>query len=112
MGISITGCELTNIQIQSPIFGDYLGTITVNGTFKVSEDAPLINDTVENPDWNPTIPEEPSVDIGAETTINPIEDCDCGDNDDECWEKCLSNHNLQLDLWLFLLLYLLRAPPC
>jgi len=89
--ISITGCELTNIQIQSPIFGDYLGTITVNGTFKVSEDAPLINDTVENPDWNPTIPEEPSVDIGAETTINPIEDCDCGDNDDECWEKCLSN---------------------
>jgi len=94
--ILITGCELKNILIQSPIFGDYLGTITVNGTFKVSEDAPLINDALENPDWNPTsnnvtIPEEPSVDIGAETTINPIEDCDCGDNDDECWEKCLSN---------------------
>ena len=40
-----------------------MGTITANGIFKVSEEAELIDDALENPDWNPTpnnvtIPEE------------------------------------------------------
>ena len=32
--ILITGCEMRTIQIHSLIFGDYLGTITVDGTFE------------------------------------------------------------------------------
>jgi hypothetical protein len=53
-GILITGCEMRSIQIQSPVFGDYLGTITVNGTFEDAKEAYLIDDALENPDWNPT----------------------------------------------------------
>ena len=61
--ILITGCEMRTIQIHSLIFGDYLGTITVDGTFEDAKDADLIDDALENPDWNPTsnnvtIPEE------------------------------------------------------
>ena len=109
--ILITGCELKNILIQSPIFGDYLGTITVNGTFKVSEEAPLYDDALENPDW-PTvaIPEDDALEKcecehgDVECLINCLEstirtenqrkkrsddyyssDCECGD-DDACWE--------------------------
>merc|ERR1719510_722494 len=52
--ILITGCEMRTIQIQSLIFGDYLGTITVNGTFEDAKEAYLIDDALENPDWNPT----------------------------------------------------------
>ena len=52
--ILITGCEMRTIQIQSLIFGDYLGTITVDGTFEDAKDADLIDDALENPDWNPT----------------------------------------------------------
>jgi len=78
--ILITGCELKNILIQSPIFGDYLGTITVNGTFKVSEEAPLIDDALENPDWNPTSSED-----------DALEKCECEDWDVECWINCLES---------------------
>ena len=112
--ILITGCELKNILIQSPIFGDYLGTITVNGTFKVSEEAPLYDDALENPDW-PTvaIPEDDALEKceceygDVECLINCLEstiqtenqrkkrsddyyssDCECGD-DDACWEDFL-----------------------
>ena len=52
--ILITGCEMRTIQIHSLIFGDYLGTITVDGTFEDAKEADLIDDALENPDWNPT----------------------------------------------------------
>ena len=45
---------MRTIQIHSLIFGDYLGTITVDGTFEDAKDADLIDDALENPDWNPT----------------------------------------------------------
>merc|ERR1719510_2272056 len=79
--ILITGCELKNILIQSPIFGDYLGTITVNGTFKVPEEAPLYDDALENPDW-PTV---------AITEDFALEKCECEYGDVECLINCLES---------------------
>merc|ERR1711953_117158 len=74
--ILITGCEIRSIQIQSPIFGDYLGTITINGTFEFAKDGELINDAIE---------------IGVNKTSENerkkrSSDCPCGD-DDACWEE-------------------------
>jgi len=77
--ILITGCEIRSIQIQSPIFGDYLGTITINGTFEFAKDGKLINDAIE---------------IGGNITSEILTenerkkrstDCPCGE-DDACWE--------------------------
>jgi len=94
--ILITGCELKTIQIQSPIFGDYFGTITANGILNVVEDGYLIDDALENPDWNPTsnnvtIPEENNESELKPTHEEPMAnmDCHCEDNDDECWEDCV-----------------------
>ena len=84
--ILITGCEMRTIQIHSLIFGDYLGTITVNGTFKVSEEAELIDDALENPDWNPT---SNNVTIPEENTTPRL--CECEDWDVECWINCLES---------------------
>jgi hypothetical protein len=74
--ILITGCEIRSIQIQSPIFGDYLGTITINGTFEFAKDGQLIDDAIE---------------IGVNKTSENerkkrSSDCPCGD-DDACWEE-------------------------
>jgi len=94
--ILITGCELKTIQIQSLIFGDFLGTITANGILNVAEDGYLIDDALENPDWNPTsnnvtIPEENNESELKPTQEEPMADmdCHCEDNDDECWEDCM-----------------------
>jgi len=94
--ILITGCELKTIQIQSPIFGDYFGTITANGILNVVEDGYLIDDALENPDWNPTsnnvtFPEENNESKLKPTHEKPMADmdCHCEDNDDECWEDCM-----------------------
>jgi len=97
--ILITGCKLKNIQIQSPIFGDYLGTITANGKLKIAEEGYLIDDALENPDWNPTsnnvtIPEENNESQIKPTHEEPMAHMDCTsceDNDGECWTKCFSN---------------------
>merc|ERR1719150_2795635 len=67
--ILVTGCELKTIQIQSPIFGDYLLTITANGILNVAEDGYLIDDALENPDWNPT------------SNNVTIPHCGCGNNE-------------------------------
>jgi len=90
--ILITGCKLKNIQIQSPIFGDYLGTITANGILNVVEDGYLIDDALENPDWNPTsnnvtMPEKKNESELKPTHEEPMVDldCHCEDYDDECW---------------------------
>ena len=98
--ILITGCEMRTIQIQSLIFGDYLGTITVDGTFEDAKEADL-DDALENPDWNPTPGN--TVDIqsnGMNETSEMLtenqrmkrsdyDECGCGEDDDECWTCCL-----------------------
>merc|ERR1712110_1230951 len=79
--ILITGCELKTIQIQSPIFGDYFGTITANGILNVVEDGYLIDDALENPDWNPT---------SNNVTFPEENNCEyCEDTNFQCWEDCL-----------------------
>merc|ERR1712183_164261 len=102
-----TGCEMRTIQIHSLIFGDYLGTITVDGTFEDAKEADLIDDALENPDWNPTPPIAAipgnTVDIqsnGINETSEMLtgnqrmkrsddDECGCGDDDYECWTCCL-----------------------
>jgi len=104
--IQITGCENRSIQIQSSIFGDYLGIITVNGTFEVAKEGYLIDDALENPYWIPTsnyatIPEEYNKLNIAQTHEEPIAkmNCHCGDNDDECRTKCFSNtETIQMEI--------------
>merc|ERR1712079_324570 len=89
--ILITGCEIRSIQIQSPIFGDYLGTITINGTFEFAKDGELINDAIE---------------IGGNKTSEILTenerkkrstDCPCGE-DDACWEEFFQTEVCPMDI--------------
>merc|ERR1712038_2111663 len=96
--ILVTGCKVKSIQIDSDIFGDYLGTITIDGTFEIAKDAPLKDDIVFSPEIHPS----PTSD-GKSVSVNPLvvqhfenkkestdQDCNCGVMEVECWVKCLS----------------------
>ena len=73
--ILVTGCKVKNIQIKSDIFGDYLGIIAIDGTFEIAKDAPLKDDILFIP----------------EIHARPTSECNCEENDDGCWETCLSD---------------------
>jgi len=78
--ILVTGCKVKNIQIKSDIFGDYEGIIAIDGTFEIAKDAPLKDDILFIPEIHP----RPTSDL--------IEDeCNCEENNDGCWETCLSD---------------------
>merc|ERR1712038_23137 len=96
--ILVTGCKVKSIQIDSDLFGDYLGTITIDGTFEIAKDALLENDIVFTPEIHPS----PTSD-GKSISVNPLvvqhfenkkestdQDCNCGEMEVECWVRCLS----------------------
>ena len=69
---------MKSIQIQSATFGDYLGIITVDGTFQIAKDPPQKDDALDSPEFHDPSP------ASEDDSVNCCKDCDS-----KCYEAFL-----------------------